>query len=145
MDNTQMILEKMEKNSRRQLAVTRILCILCAAVLVCSLVLMAAVMGTAKQLTALAKPLQEITVQVQDMTVQAETVMNNMETVTQALADADLGSMVEDVNTLTNDSQIIVTEAMEKLDAIDISSLNKAIQDLADIVAPLANISNFFG
>ena len=106
---------------------------------------MAAVTGTAKQLAELAKPLQEITAQVQDMTTQAETVMTNMETVTQALADADLGSMVENVNALTQDSQVIVAEAMEKLDTIDIDTLNKAIKDLSDVVEPLAKVSKFFG
>ena len=35
--------------------------------------------------------------------------------------------------------------AVKKLDAINFEALNRAIEDLADIVEPLANISNFFG
>ena len=76
---------------------------------------------------------------------QAETIMDNMETVTQALADADLGSMVENVNALAADSQSVVSEAMEKLDTIDIDTLNKAITDLADVVEPLAKVAHIFG
>ena len=56
-----------------------------------------------------------------------------------------LGGMVENVNTLTTDSQSAVTEAIEKLDAIDIDTLNKAIRDLSDVVEPLAKVSHFFG
>lgn len=145
MDNTQLILEKIEKNSRKQLLFTRLLCIFCVAILVCSLILMVAVTGTAKQLAELAKPLQEITAQVQDMTAQAETVMNNMETVTQELADADLGTMVKNVNALAAESQTVVSEAMKKLDTIDIDTLNKAIKDLSDVVEPLAKIPRLFG
>ena len=70
--------------------------------------------------------------------------MDNMETVTQTLADADLGTMVEQVNTLAANSQTAVSEAMAKLDTIDITTLNKAIQDLADVVEPLAKVSNIF-
>ena len=39
------ILERMEKQNRRQLLFTKILCVLCAAVLVCSLVLVISVTG----------------------------------------------------------------------------------------------------
>lgn len=146
-NNQQMqnILSSLEKHTRRQLLFTKILCALCAAVVIISLVLMLAVTGAVSQITQLTEPLQEVSAQVQDMAVQAETVMDNLGTVTQALADADLGSMVENVNILTADSQTAVTEAMEKLDTIDINTLNKAIQDLADVVEPLAKFSNIFG
>lgn len=131
------ILIKMEKQSRRQLLFTKILCILCVAVLACSVVLMVSVTGAVNELLAMAEPLL-------DLTQQAGTVMDNLDTVTQALADADLGSMVESVNTLAADSQTVVSEAMEKLDTIDIDTLNKAIQDLAAVVEPLAKLSRLW-
>ena len=142
----------MEKYARQQLLFTKILCGIFALVLVCILVLTCAVSGAAKQLVAVIAPLEDVVAQVEDvaaqvndMTGQAEIIMDNMETVTQTLADADLGSMVENVNTLTADSQTAVTEAIEKLDAIDIDTLNKAIRDLSDVVEPLARVSKFFG
>lgn len=142
----------MEKYARQQLLFTKILCGIFALVLVCILVLTVAISGAAKQLVAVIAPLEDAVGQVEDvaaqvnnMTGQAEIIMDNMETVTQTLADADLGGMVENVNTLTTDSQSAVTEAIEKLDAIDIDTLNKAIRDLSDVVEPLAKVSHFFG
>ena len=142
----------LEKYARQQLLFTKILCGIFALVLVCIVVLTAAVSGAAKQLVAVIAPLEnavgqveDVAAQVNDMTDEAEIIMDNMETVTQTLADADLGGMVENLNTLTADSQTAVTEAIKKLDAIDIDTLNKAIRDLSDVVEPLAKLTNFFG
>ena len=142
----------LEKYARQQLLFTKILCGIFALVLVCILVLTVAISGAAKQLVAVIAPLEDAVGQVEDvaaqvnnMTGQAEIIMDNLETVTQTLADADLGGMVENVNTLTTDSQSAVTEAIEKLDTIDIETLNKAIRDLSDVVEPLAKVSHFFG
>ena len=130
-------LKKIEKQNRRQLLFTKILCVLCAAVLVCSLVLVVSIGGAVTELMALAEPLQELA-------LQAGTVMDNLDSVAQALAAADLGSMVENMNTLTADSQAVVSEAMEKLDTINIDTLNKAISDLAEVVEPLAKLSRLW-
>ena len=142
----------MEKYARQQLLFTKILCGIFALVLVCILVLTVAVSGVAKQLVAIIVPLEnavgqveDVAVQVNNMTGQAEIIMDNMEAVTQTLADADLGGMVENVNALTTDSQTAVTEAIKKLDGIDIDTLNKAILDLADVVEPLAKVAHIFG
>lgn len=132
------LLEKLEKQSRRQLLFTKILCALCALMLICTLVLTLSISGAVNQILTISQPLQQ-------MAAQAGTVMANLDTVAQDLADADLGSMVEKVNALTADSQTVITEAMKKLDAIDIDTLNQAIQDLADVVEPLAKVSKFFG
>lgn len=146
------LLLKLEKSSRQQALLGKILCVLCAAVLVCSLVMTVAVTGAASQLMAVVTPLQNVAGQIEDvagqvqaMTGQAETIMDNMEIVTQTLADADLGTMVENVNVLAAESQSVVSDAMEKLDTIDIDTLNKAIQDLSDVVEPLAKVSKLFG
>ena len=146
------LLLKLEKNSRQQALLGKILCVLCAAVLVCSLVMTVAVTGAASQLMAVVTPLQNVAGQIEDvagqvqaMTGQAETIMDNMEVVTQTLADADLGTMVENVNVLAAESQSVVSDAMEKLDTIDIDTLNKAIQDLSDVAEPLSKVSKLFG
>ena len=152
MEMNEELLAKLEKSNRQQALFTKILCALCSAVLICSLVMTLSVTGVASQLMEVVVPLQnvasqvqEVATQVYDMTGQAETIMDNMETVTQALADADLGTMVENVNTLAAESQTVVNDAMEKLDTIDIDTLNKAIQDLSDVVEPLAKVSKIFG
>lgn len=144
MENNTALLEKMEKHARIQLWLTGALCVFCAVAMICMLVLSTSITGAANELLSLVKPVEEVIVCVQDMAQEADTVMGNLNTVTQALADADLGSMVDNVNTLTADSQTVVAEAIEKIDTIDIDTLNKAIEDLADVVEPLAKVSNFF-
>ena len=132
------VLAKIEKQNRRQLLFTKILCMLCALMLICTLVLTLSITGAVQEILTITQPLQQ-------MADQAGTVMANLDTVAQDLADADLGSMVENVNTLAADSQTVITEAMKKLDTIDIDTLNQAIADLADVVEPLAKVSKFFG
>ena len=154
MDNKE-LMEKLEKNSARQLLFTKILCLLCALVLVCALVLTVSITGAVRELTALAAPLQELTVQVQALTAnadvtitelaqEADAVMADLAVVAEALAAADLKSIVDNINTLAAESQGAVAEAMQKLDTIDIETLNKAIQDLSDVVEPLAKISRIW-
>lgn len=62
-------------------------------------------------------------------------------------ADAALvaaNSAAEAADKLVADNADAVTEAMEKLNAVDFDTLNRAIKDLADIVEPLARVSNLF-
>lgn len=141
MENNLVLLEKIEKNGRQQLLFTKILCVLCALTVVCTLVLTFSITGAVSQLMELMDPLQEIAVQVQNLASEAETVMADLGVVAQTLADADLGSIVENVNNLAAESQSAIADAMKKLDTIDIDTLNKAIKDLAAVVEPLAKLS----
>ena len=75
---------------------------------------------------------------------QMDVILTNLDEVTQELAQADLAGMVENVDTLATTSQSAVEHATEKLDTIDLDTLNKAIQDLADVVEPLARFFNVF-
>ena len=82
--------------------------------------------------------------QVREMTTQMETVLANLEIVTDQLADMDLGSMVQNVDALVKTSQAGVEQAIDKINAIDFVTLNRAIEDLADVVEPLARFFNVF-
>lgn len=82
--------------------------------------------------------------QLQSLTVQMDTVLNNLEIVTDQLAGMDLGSMVQNVDELVITSQAGVEQAMEQLNAIDFETLNKAIEDLAAVVEPLAKFFHVF-
>lgn len=130
MDN-QILLEKIEKQTRQQALFTKILCVFCAVILICMLVLTFFVVNAAGQITELAE--------------QAKFVMDNLDVVTWELANADIGGMIENMGALTTDSQAIVEEAMSKLNAINLDALNQAIEDLANIVESLANFTKFFG
>ena len=66
---------------------------------------------------------------------------------TAATADAALASAntaADSAAKLVADNADAVSEAMEKFNSVDFDALNKAINDLADIVEPLARVSNFF-
>lgn len=52
--------------------------------------------------------------------------------------------MVENVDELTASSQKNIKEAVEKLNSIDFDTLNKAIENLAAVVEPLAKFFNVF-
>lgn len=130
MDN-QILLAKIEKQTRQQALFTKILCGICAAILICMLVLTLFIVNAAEQITELAD--------------QAKFVMDNLDAVTWELANADIGGMMENIGALATDSQAIVEEAMRKLDAINLDVLNQAIEDLANIVEPLANFTKIFG
>lgn len=66
-----------------------------------------------------------------------------IETADQALATAT--EIADAANRLMEENADNVSGTMEKLGAIDFDALNRAIGDLADIVAPLARLANLLG
>ncbi len=71
-----------------------------------------------------------------------ERVDSLVETANTALITAT--EAAENANKLVADNADSVSEAMEKFNSVDFDALNRAINDLADIVEPLAKVSNFF-
>ena len=63
---------------------------------------------------------------------------------TDQLAGMDLGSMVQNVDTLVTTTQEGVEQTMEQMNAIDFEALNRAIRNLSDVVEPLAKFFNVF-
>ena len=89
--------------------------------------------------------------QFQEIAEQAESVLSNLESLTTELAKADLSAMVENidglvanVDDLVSVSQSGVEQTMDKINAVDFESLNKAIKDLSDVIEPLARVVNRF-
>ena len=130
--------QEMLKLMKRQAAYARIQCFFSILAAVCIGVLLIALFCVWPQM-------QQLAGEVHTVAVHAETVLDNLETVTEELAKADLAEMVNDVDTLVASSQTGVEQALEKIDAIDIDALNKAIKNLADVVEPLARFFNTFG
>lgn len=124
------LLNKMETNSRKQLVYSRIQCAFCLIAAACCAVLLLTVLKLVPQLQAL--------------TEQADIVMTNLETVTEELTRLDLEAMVENIDSLVGTSQGGVSTAIEKLEQVDIDTLNEAISDLSDVIEPLAKIANRF-
>jgi len=75
---------------------------------------------------------------------QMQTVLGNLEKTTQELSSLDLSSMMDGIDTLVSSGQEGLQQTMEKLNTLDIETLNKAIKDLAAVVEPLAKVSNMF-
>ena len=71
-----------------------------------------------------------------------DAVMENLEDITSDLAQSDLQQMIADVDGMVSSSEKSVRDALDKINRIDIDTLNQAIQNLNDTVEPLAN---FFG
>lgn len=137
------ILSRMEKASRKQLLYTRLQCLFAFIAAVCCVAVLLAVVKFIPQLEAL--------------TVQMGIILDSIDTVTQELASVDLGRMVQnvdnlvgevgglitDVSGLVTDSQAAVQEAVDKLNALDLEKLNKAIEDFAAIIEPLAKAAKW--
>ena len=124
------LLEKMEKNSRKQVFFARIQFVVTVIALACCVMLLLSCVKIFPQLQETAK--------------QAEIVMSNLEIVTSELAQADLTGMVENVDALVVTGQEGIEQAMDKINAIDFEALNQAIQDLSDVINPITNFFNKF-
>jgi len=70
--------------------------------------------------------------------------MEDLNSVTSELAEIDLEEMIKNVDALVVSSETSIQDAMKKLNALDVETLNEAIRNLNDAVAPLANLFNRF-
>ena len=133
MDNQvqiQQLLEKMERNSRKQLFYSRIQFFCTLALTVCCVLLLVKIRQFLPQLELLA--------------TQAEQVLTNLEAVTGELQKLDMVSMVENINSLVTTSQTGVEEALGTIKEIKFDTLNQAIEDLAAVVQPMADFVKRF-
>ena len=71
---------------------------------------------------------------------QSNQIVQKLDTVAGELEEADISGMLADVNLLVEDSQDTMGEAMEKIQSIDIETLNEAIDGLNAVVSPLAKL-----
>ena len=140
----QILLEQMEKNSRKQARYAKLQCMFSLAAVLCFAGLLVLLVGLLPQINETVDQLQNVAGQALELASQAEAVLSNLETVSQELASADLAGMVSDVDALVVSSQEGVTEALKKLDAMDIAALNKAISNLSAVVEPLAQFFKVF-
>lgn len=129
------LLERMEQTNKKQVFYARLQFLFTVVAALCCVVLLLSGMSVLPKL--------------QETAVQAEAVLTNLETVTTELANVDLNSMVQNVDTLVTDvdglvgtSQVGVEQALEKLNAIDFDALNEAIKDLSDVIDPIARFFN---
>ncbi len=132
---TQEWMRSLEKTSRQQVRYARLQCLFAILAALCCGAMLLCVLSLVPQV-------QQIAGQLQTLGTQAETVLTNLGSVTSELAQVDLNGMVSNVDTLVTDSQDGVRQALDKINALDIDSLNDAISDLSAVIKPLAD---FFG
>ena len=137
----------MEENNK-QTAYARWQCIFTAAAALCCLGVFVVVLSIVPQVRTVAGQLETVLTDLEAVTDtldgELDTILTNLDTVTRELAAADLDGMVADVDTFVTTSQGAVEQVTEKLNVIDFETLNRAIQDLADVVEPLARFFNVF-
>lgn len=131
MDHNQEMLEllrKIEKSNRQKNVTNVIMCVF--------------MLAAAASCVFIGLMVFRLMPQVNGLLVQLETVLTDLEQTTGQLAALDLESMVTNMDSLAVYAQESLQQTMEKLDTIDFETLNKAIEDLAKVIEPLAK---FFG
>lgn len=131
------LLKKIEAANRKQLIYTRIQCVAAVLAVVCFAGIYFLIRDFLPQITAVID-------EIPSLVAQMETVLSNLEVVTNELAAVDFEGMVNGVNTLVQTGQTGLEQAVDSLNAIDLETLNKAIQNLANVVEPLAKIFKVF-
>jgi len=141
MDNTNVedrdeLLQKLVKNSSKQLFYARLTSlaalVLCVAVVVCLAVVVPKVLATVDSAN-------EILLQVSDTITIVDTTLESVTEMSTSITD--MGSTME---TFITDNAETVEAIMTKLEEIDFEGLNDAIEDLGNVVEPLANFFNKF-
>lgn len=126
----QILLEKMEENSRKQLFYSRAQFVCTFTLTVCCIMLLMRIRQFMPQLELLA--------------AEAEQVLKNLEVITGELQKLDMVAMVENINALVTTSQAGVEEALGTVKEIKFDTLNQAIEDLAAVVQPMADFVKRF-
>lgn len=124
------LVESIERSAKQQARLARLQCILsgaAAAVLLVTAVICCTLLPKVKNIAS-----------------DLETAMTNLTAVSAELESADLEGLVKDVDALVVTGEASVEKTMEKLNAIDFETLNRAIENLADVIEPLAKFFNVF-
>ena len=120
------LLKQIEKSSRQQARNARLQSILALVAAVFCIGVFVLIFNFLPQLDA--------------VVTQMQTVLSNLEKTTQELASLDLQGMMDGIDTLVASGQEGLQQTMEKLNTLDIETLNKAIKDLSAVVEPFAKL-----
>ena len=71
-----------------------------------------------------------VTAKLNSLYTKADTAITTLNEVASGIKEADLPGMAEKIETLTNDATSGISTTMEKIDSIDIESLNNSIERL---------------
>ena len=132
------ILERLDKSNRQQVRYARLQSILAVLAALCFI-------GLVVVVGSIVPELMDFASEAESLLAQAEVVLTNLEDVTNELAQVEFTKMIDDVNGLVTSSQQGLEGTLEKINSIDIETLNEAIDGLAKVVEPLAKFFKVFG
>ena len=124
------LLKKIHRSNCIQTIVCTVLCVLALVAAACCVILFVKVYDMLPQMNA--------------VFAQLETILSNLEQTSQQLSAVDFQSMVQDVDALVVAGQQSLEQTMGKLETIDFDALNGAIDDLANVIEPLAKFFKVF-
>jgi len=152
------VLERLEKYDRQQTRTAKIHCVVSVISMLCCAAALAMVMFTVPKI-------EKMTVQTERFVKEASGALEDIQTASENISQLDLGpvllevkgllenvdgllsnvdGLVSNVDTLVTTTQDGLEDTLEKIGKVDFDMLNKAIQDLADVVEPLARFFNTF-
>ena len=128
------ILKQIEENTSRQKRYAKWECIMSIMMALSCVILVGLAYWASKDVIPV----------VQDSLIAVEHVTADLAVIADQLIDADLAGLVKHGDQMAVTSEKGIEEALEKINAMDIETLNQAIQALYDVVEPLAKVSRFF-
>lgn len=132
------LLQKIEKANHQQVRLARLVCIFALIAAICCGCTFGLVYSVLPQITG-------ILPQISTVASQMQTVLTDLEQTTAQLSVMDFTGMIDNVDTLVTTAQEGLAQTMEKFNAIDIQTLNQAIEDLAKVVEPMSKLMSVFG
>ncbi|MCF0146164.1 MAG: hypothetical protein HUJ73_06210 [Eubacterium sp.] len=148
-DNQNIPAELLETAKKQNRLITVLLCVNAALVVV----ILAAVLVVVPKTTKLIDEAEAALARVQEISAQAEETLKNADAL---IGDVDvlvgdIDVMMKNVDVLVKDADKVLVdntegmnEAIANFNKMDFDSLNKAIQELAEVVEPLANLTYLF-
>ena len=142
-NNTDELLQEILKYQKKNARLTRIsaiavLVLACVFAVTLALLIPKAIklvdgaMGSLAQVDELIDDTGVVMQNLNDISVEVNTV----------ISDAQV--LIDNSNTMVEDNTDAITETVQKMNQVDFEALNKAINDLSDVVEPLANFFNKF-
>ena len=132
-DNERREMEYAKKQSRSALIISGVC-------LVLVIIAIGVVLSVIPKVVSLIDNVNSIVANAEVTLADASVVLDNLNTVTEELAKQDIDGLFKNVDALVTDSQKSINEAMEKVNQMDIETLNSAIADLQAVVEPMARL-----
>lgn len=130
------ILEQLLAESKKRTRLTRMAAF--AMVIMLAVLLVTGIMVVPKAISALGE-IEALALSTEALVENAEGSLSEISEMTASLTDTSAG-----LNTFITDNAQTLSEAISEMKDIDVNTLNEAISDLHDAVAPFASLMNRF-